>query len=475
MNESFSDDLGSQFSRPGFEFELEKFPNDEASRHEFCTGEAQRSLIERYLSLSSVEQLTSLAARMSPKSDVFDADELVSRASSLTFQAEKSLWRKGVEIALKMNLASLDELAVKLDIPGIGSCHSNLAAQGWCIPITGPVKMVSTRRYIWLQAGEGEKKNFLTIKRYFVIENPAKEIAETDEKALHKHPSAPAPFLEVLRWAASEPAVDEKYLRKAFLDLLSVFLSGPELYSRPALVSLLGHDLSPWKKLYEKELKKFCKSFRPENDIPWTAQTVGAWAFKEYWDSELLCEERIAWMAVNFSSFWKKYRAAYLNRDSNHAELSAKKARAAKSMHVRRDTKKFISIIDEFFQSRGCEKIPKTGNERKKVFMNFVEEELARETERTQEDLTELFETLHTGGDDDLDTTLVRLKRSRLERFLALPDEDKEKRRGRMTSVNQCKLDKGLIPKSLEAFLNLEKEGLEECRGAWKDGLTKMK
>jgi len=475
----------------------------------FCEQDGDSSKIAQYLRVISARELAQLTSQISNRESDPSPEQLVAKAIAIQFEAERQQWLHRGKLALAMNRITLEKLAQILGIEDYERLTSECSRSKWNDPVAGPVVQCLVARADWLD--EWQHSALYTSKEitwdyskefetYFSVADPEAVVTKADKKTTLPRPAFHDQLAQALQWATNEETGFEKYLLQAFLDLLTITPCEPSIYrpltpserfdsegrtlDQPELLDLeinlrnlrlnTPRSDESQKEVLQRdvdlhlELERYRKSFRPGKKAPELATKISKLAHHQYWE-KFMTTSKLAWLSIYFHEFWRKHRKTYIAADPRIAQLSSVKAAAAVQRHAKAQRERCMSLINDFFDDLAGKNISTDRQEREAQFLRFSMNVAKLSKKARQEEILDLFETLHAGGDTKPKVLWKRLKSSKLERFKALPEEKQEKRLSRMKPIDQANIAKGNVPSVFKtAFEHLGEAGVEKCLELWR-------
>jgi len=457
-------------------FRVEESPSRE-DVEAYAKGVTHTQLVWDYLQLERSSRLADRAACMAPSTGKFDARQLINQAAELQSIADEYLWKVRMNLASRMNFATLKEAARRLKVPYLEDLGGMRPREFMSDRDAGPIVRCLVDRDSWthrwmqsaLGSGELELSYADHFREFFSVDEPTEVVAMATNRLKVPRPEEPCSLSQGLRWVAEEWNLKEDCLLAAFLDLLRTTRCEPGVF-RPWESGLMNEPDPPDQE--HVELDQFRKSFRPGDVVIGLADFYADLAFRQFWNDGPIDDSELAWLYTRFRVFWKAHRAFYVGGDPIVAKKSKVKSEAALAKHAKDARARCLDQIRKFFEYLAGSPVPDEREERRALFAGFVNQAGVGKSPQRREEARELLEILYSSGDEPPSTLWNRLKRSRLEIFNALPELERQNRIDRMKKTNQGKLRRGGIPDSLEAFVHLGEDGSVACREAWERGIA---
>jgi hypothetical protein len=330
--------------------------------------------IREYFDLKSADEIAHLAAVVSKKTDMSNAYVAVQHASQLRSQAEKFLKQARENMVNAMNLPTLYELAERLGVLDAiliypGTTKNPLRHD----PVAGPL----LHR---IREMESSKPSHENIEDVFILKNYRQILDSAGERSGQDRPSLPCSLDEALRYVSPVPYhFPHDALQCVFMDFLRVFpVRTPDqqrshsefkkLFS-PMLLDLTAEQLaamsgnSQTKAQLERNYKEikaavdsieksrhFREQFSPASSVPDIVKSEATRNFTTYWNKPkpVDTEDRLAWLAENFSPFWEEHATQYMDERARVTSAQKEGRRKMKEGTQDRDRPKWIRHTQAF-------------------------------------------------------------------------------------------------------------------------------
>lgn len=451
--------------------------------------------IHDYLGLPSAETLLNTAVNLVPRGRDYNPAQAARQALEIYQEIESCLNSLRTDIAVSMRAGELWDLCERLGVKSLDDTGDPAFYEQSGCPVVGPAVEVLSARQNWringlhelilLNMHEDSFKHYF--KSFFHVSEHEEQLYLPDASkfGIAFDRLAPTPKNENsdipdeipqrlasdLLWVLDEKNDIQSNVINAFIGLLIYKECESSLYQDDRFLELSPTEQGgtrPWHPTIEdwKQLKEFKAGFAPRKQVPEIGYQIAKYALTYHW-TEAIGSKDYAWLFKNFKPFWKEHKTAYLIDQKEYVHFVESKRRAANVKHQKRELELCLKWVRSFFSKQQNAPLPATWEERESILRSFADDETNKSYQRDM--FVDLIETLHSRHNNPVEEILECLKNSALERFKALPDDDRMKRLKRMSDKNLALFKNGKIPTRLEVFKNLDVQGVEECIKLWKE------